>query len=115
MSAKLSAKLTVIFYILICIEVGLLLVVIPWVSFWHDNYFLYYLAARLHWQGLIDIVHSGYFRGAVSGLGMINLLIGFLEIKDFHKTVRAISATEDRPKDAAKQAPSVANNEPTNT
>lgn len=36
-------------------------------------------------------MHSGYVRGAVSGLGVINVIIGCLEIMDFKRTVSAIS------------------------
>ncbi|MCS6886082.1 MAG: hypothetical protein RMM17_13585 [Acidobacteriota bacterium] len=87
----MSAKLTIIFYILICFEVGIILLILPWHTYWEENFFLYYAAAKLHWQWLIDFAHSGYVRGAVSGIGIINLLIGCWEIVDFRKTVTALS------------------------
>jgi hypothetical protein len=89
-----SAKLTVIFYILICFEIGALLVILPWNSYWSDNFFLYYAAGHLHWHSLIDFMHSGYVRGAVSGLGIINIVIGCWEIANFKRTVNAISDEE---------------------
>jgi hypothetical protein len=89
-----SAKLTVIFYIFICFEIGALLIFLPWYSYWNDNFFLYYIASRLKWQGLITLMHSGYVRGAVSGLGVINVLIGFWEIFHFKRTVNAITEAE---------------------
>ena len=56
------------------IEVGLLLVLVPWSPFWERNYFLTALPA-LH-----EIVRNNYVRGAVSGLGVVNLLMGFNEL-----------------------------------
>ena len=56
------------------IEVGLLLVLVPWSSFWERNYFLTAVPA------LQDIVRNNYLRGGVSGLGVVNLLMGFNEL-----------------------------------
>jgi hypothetical protein len=56
------------------IEVGLLLVLVPWSPFWERNYFLTALPA------LQDFVRNNYLRGAVSGLGVVNLLMGFNEL-----------------------------------
>jgi hypothetical protein len=56
------------------IEVGLLLVLVPWSSFWERNYFLTAFPA------LQEIVRNNYLRGAVSGLGVVNLLLGFREL-----------------------------------
>jgi hypothetical protein len=56
------------------IEVGLLLVLVPWSPFWERNYFLTALPA-LH-----EIVRNNYVRGGVSGLGVVNLLMGFNEL-----------------------------------
>ncbi len=95
----MSAKLTVIFYIIICFEIGALLTILPWHNYWHDNYFLYLVASRLHWQGLIDLMNTGYVRGAVSGLGIINLLIGCWEIVHFKRTVGMLSIEDDKPAD----------------
>ena len=56
------------------IEVGLLLVLVPWSPFWERNYFLTAFPA-LH-----EIVRNNYVRGGVSGLGVVNLLLGFNEL-----------------------------------
>jgi hypothetical protein len=56
------------------IEVGLLLVLVPWSSFWERNYFVTALPA------LQEIVRNNYVRGGVSGLGVVNLLMGFNEL-----------------------------------
>ena len=47
----MSAKLTVIFYIILCLEAGIVLTFLPWVhpfglADWGDNFFLVYLAHK---------------------------------------------------------------------
>lgn len=56
------------------VEVGLLLVVLPWSTFWERNYF------GAIWPGLQPVLTNGFVRGAVSGLGVLNLLAGFSEL-----------------------------------
>jgi hypothetical protein len=114
----MSAKLTVIFYIILCLEVGLALTFLPWIhvfpilpSFglgdWGDNYFLLYAAQKTGLQGLQPIIASGWVRGAVTGLGLLNLGIASWEITHFRQTVRALSGNVAAPeipstKDAAQ-------------
>src|ERR1051325_9781711 len=85
----MSVKLTIIFFILICFEIGALLVVLPWLSYpsWNENYLLFLLADRLHLSGLSRLMTTGYMRGAVTGLGLLNIWIGIIEIVNFNKTV----------------------------
>jgi hypothetical protein len=52
----------------------LLLLVLPWSSFWETNYFAY------AWPPLADILSNHYVRGGVSGLGLVNLIAGFAEL-----------------------------------
>lgn len=56
------------------IEVGLLLVVLPWSGFWERNYFAH------AWPAFGVIVRNNFVRGAISGLGLVNLFAGFAEI-----------------------------------
>lgn len=53
---------------------GFLLLLIPWSDFWDRNYFA---QASTAVQALIG---NNYVRGAVSGLGLINLYVGLAEI-----------------------------------
>ena len=87
----MSAKLTIIFFILICFEIGLLLIVLPWVPnpSWSENYLLVLAADTLHWPSLAMAIKSGYVRGAVTGIGVLNILLGVWEIVNFKKTARA--------------------------
>ena len=93
----MSAKLSVIFYIVLCLEIGIFLTVLPWwpqgmwgISDWGNNYFLLYAARKTGIQGLQAVVASGWVRGAVSGVGLLNLGIAFWEIFNFKRTVAAL-------------------------
>ena len=93
----MSAKLSVIFYIILCLEIGIFLTVLPWwpqgllgLSDWGNNYFLLYAARKTGIQGLQAVVASGWVRGAVSGVGLLNLGIAVWEIFHFKQTVTAL-------------------------
>lgn len=87
----MSAKLTIIFFILICFEIGILLVILPWVPSpsWNENYLLVLAADKAHWPWLALAMKSGYVRGAVTGLGLLNIVLGVWEIVNFKKTALA--------------------------
>lgn len=94
----MSSRLSVIFYIILCLEIGVVLTVLPWVphgwfglSDWGNNYFLL-LAAHKTGYGLQRFVASGWVRGAVSGLGILNIAMGAWEIINFRRTMRALDA-----------------------
>ena len=59
---------------------------------WGSNYFLLYAAHKTGIQGLQAVVASGWVRGAVSGIGLLNLGIGFWEIFNFKRTVTALQS-----------------------
>ncbi len=87
----MSVKLTIVFFILICFEIGILLVILPWVPSpsWNENYLLVLAADKMHWPWLAIAMKSGYARGAVTGLGLLNITLGIWEIIYFRKTARA--------------------------
>src|SRR5688572_18305278 len=93
----MSAKLSVIFYIILCLEIGIVLTLLPWIpqnflglSDWGNNYFLLYAARRTGFYGLQGVVASGWVRGAVTGLGILNLGMAFWEIFHFKQTLNAL-------------------------
>ncbi|HSE37990.1 MAG TPA: hypothetical protein VLG74_11865 [Blastocatellia bacterium] len=87
----MSVKITIVFFILICFEIGILLVILPWVPSpsWSENYLLVLAADKAHWPWLALAMKSGYARGAVTGLGVLNILLGVWEIVNFKRTARA--------------------------
>ena len=94
----MSAKLSVIFYIILCLEIGLVLALLPWVpqgtlgvmSDWGNNYFLLYAARKTGVYALQTVVASGWIRGAVTGIGLLNIGIAFWEIFHFQQTVQTL-------------------------
>ena len=56
------------------IEVGLVLIIIPWSAFWDRNYFGTVVPA------LQEIITNNFVRGAVSGIGLLNVIAGLLEL-----------------------------------
>src|SRR5258708_1538257 len=105
----MASRLSVIFYILLCLEVGIVLTVLPWyhpfgLSDWADNYFLLYASQKTGLRGLQLAVSSGWFRGAVTGLGVINLAMAFWEMAHFRQTVRALNESAVEPKGQKKNA-----------
>jgi len=96
----MSAKLTVIFYIILCLEAGIVLTFLPWVhpfglSDWGDNFFLIYTVQKTGLYGLQQTVASGWVRGAVTGLGLVNFALAFWEIAHFRRTTRALDGQAD--------------------
>jgi hypothetical protein len=112
----MASKLSVIFFIVLCLEVGLVLTFLPWVhpfglSDWGDNYLLLYAARKTGLMSLQHAMSSGWVRGAVSGLGILNLVMAFWEMAHFNQTVRYLQSQSNPPdakKDAAQSAPSTA-------
>ena len=63
-----------LFIVAFFFEFGIALLVVPWSSFWDRNYF----------AEMVPVVHTiiknNFVRGAVSGLGLINLASGLAEL-----------------------------------
>lgn len=93
------AKLTVIFFIILCLMVGIFLTLLPWMNFggivdWGDNYFLNFVTQATGWTFLKQSVSSGWVRGAVTGLGIINLILAFWELANFNKSVQSLEESD---------------------
>ena len=66
-------------WVIFCFEVGVFLLVYPWMSGWETNFFAY-LVPELH--GYWD---NAYVRGGISGLGVVNIYIALVELFQFLK------------------------------
>lgn len=66
-------------FIVFCLEIGIVLLVLPWTEYWDNNFFATLIPAAWapQWNELWD---NTYVRGAVSGLGLVNVLISFSEL-----------------------------------
>ncbi len=106
----MSSKLTVIFYIVLCLEAGAVLTLLPWIhpfglGDWGDNYFLLYASQQIGLQSLQNAVSSGWVRGAVTGLGLLNLGMAGWEIAHFRQTVRSLQTQQHAPPPPAIRSP----------
>jgi len=62
-------------FVVFTLELGLFLIIFPWLDSWDLNWLSLHGTAEWHtfWQ-------SRYFRGVVSGLGVLNLLVALNEL-----------------------------------
>ena len=58
---------------------GVLLIILPWTPEWTDNYLL------LSFPALRSVISNGFFRGLCSGLGLLDIWIGFWEAFHYHE------------------------------
>ena len=63
----MSAKLSVIFYIILCLEIGIVLTLLPWITYgtlglsdWGQNYFLLYATRKTGVHALQNYFHFDY-------------------------------------------------------
>ncbi|HEY1525971.1 MAG TPA: hypothetical protein VGH51_07010 [Candidatus Angelobacter sp.] len=66
-------RVFVVVYVLFCIELGLVLIVLPWTRFWFSDGWTEQWPAFQHWM------QQGFIRGAVSGLGLLDIWLGVVE------------------------------------
>ncbi len=55
--------------VVVAFEMGALLLYLPWSAYWEQNYFL------SHYPSLMHIVLHPSFRGVVSGIGVLDILL----------------------------------------
>ena len=67
---------------LVCAVVGVLLVILPWRPEWTDNHLL------MGSPALRAFVANGFVRGICSGLGILDIWIGFSEALHYNEEKR---------------------------
>jgi len=75
-------KFLFVLYVLYCLEVGIFLLVYPWMRLWDQNFLLQYSSY------LRVVLLNDFVRGAVSGLGIANLILGAWEVAHFQRYFR---------------------------
>ncbi len=73
-------KLGVLLFIIVCFEVGAFLAVFPWTTQWETNS----LANVFPWAR--EFWSNSYFRGALSGLGLLNIYISLGEVSHLRRS-----------------------------
>jgi hypothetical protein len=72
-------RISVFLFVLISAVAGVLLTILPWTPEWTDNYLL------LSYPALRTLISNGFFRGICSGLGLLDIWIGFWEALLYHE------------------------------
>ena len=75
-------RLRSLLFVTLCATLGVLLIILPWTPRWTDNPLL------LTSPGLRNFVSSGFIRGLASGLGILDLWLGFWEAIHYHENPR---------------------------
>lgn len=70
-------------FVLLCFEMGAVLIYLPWSPYWEQNYFL------SRFPALIPLLLHPSLRGAVSGVGVLDIFLGILKILEHTQTSRA--------------------------
>ena len=77
-------RLVVLMFVFVCAGVGVFLVILPWMPEWTHNHLL------LSYPRLRQFIASGFVRGVVSGLGMLDIWIGFWEAVHYREEKRSV-------------------------
>jgi hypothetical protein len=71
-------RLSMVIFVAFCVELGMLLIVLPWTRLWTDNSLLAaYPAGRM-------LAQDNFMRGVVSGLGLVDVWLGIREAMHYH-------------------------------
>jgi hypothetical protein len=74
-----ARRFGVLLFVFLCATVGVMLMIIPWRPEWSENPLL------MSYPFLHDLVASGFSRGLVTGLGLLNVWIGFWEALQYRE------------------------------
>lgn len=72
-------RLAVLLFVFFCAILGVILIIFPWRDEWTNNSLLF------GHPGLQDFLAGGFVRGLCSGLGLLDIWIGFWEAVHYHE------------------------------
>jgi succinate dehydrogenase/fumarate reductase cytochrome b subunit len=76
-----SHRLSLVVFVVFCIELGMLLAILPWTTVWNQNSFV------SAYPGLKAIVQNNFVRGIATGIGLVDIWIGIWEAVHYHDPV----------------------------
>ncbi|MFM8440384.1 MAG: hypothetical protein ACKN97_03755 [Acidobacteriota bacterium] len=96
----MTTKLIILLLIILHIQLGVTLTLIPWVDFglfgnWDNNHLLVMVVQKSGSTAIGAFIRSGWVKGAVSGFGLLNILFAFMEIARFGSSTSKIDADGD--------------------
>jgi hypothetical protein len=75
-------RLWLVVFVLFCLEVGIILTVLPWTKLWTDNPLL------LSFPTAKEFLNYHFVRGLVSGLGLVDIWMGVAEAVSYRESSR---------------------------
>jgi hypothetical protein len=66
-------RLSLVVFVVFCIELGMLLAILPWTAVWNQNSFL------SAYPSLKTLAQSNFIRGLATGFGLVDIWIGIWE------------------------------------
>ena len=72
-------RIRALLFVTVCATFGVLLIILPWTPKWTDNPLL------ISMPDLRPILSNGFVRGLCSGLGVLDLWLGFWEAIYYHE------------------------------
>ena len=83
----LDAAAWLVVFVLFCLEVGIILTVLPWTRIWTENSLL------LGHPQIHDFLMQNFVRGLVSGLGLVDIWMGVAEAVRYRESPECIALT----------------------
>jgi hypothetical protein len=80
--SHIASKMLSVIYILYSLEAGIFLLWLPWLSLWENNHMLYL------YPQIRTLVANPFFKGAILGLGIDNILMGIWQVVHFKNAPR---------------------------
>ncbi|NWF82956.1 MAG: hypothetical protein HXY18_03905 [Bryobacteraceae bacterium] len=93
-SVPWTTKASAVLFCIFCLELGAFLIIFPWLEIYPTNWFVQF---RPEYTTLLT---SYSFRGAMTGLGCLNVIVGVVEVfrlKRFHSPATPRSGGERPP------------------
>jgi hypothetical protein len=78
-SRRWVLRVGVLLFVSVCAVFGVLLVILPWTPKWTDSYIL------ISYPALRGLLENGFVRGMCTGLGALDIWIGFWEAMHYHE------------------------------
>lgn len=68
-----KGRLALVVFVLFCLEIGIILIVLPWTRIWTGNPLL------MRFPALREVLISDFVRGLISGFGIVDIWLGIAE------------------------------------
>ena len=81
-SRRWLQRLWLVVFVLFCLEVGIILIVLPWTRLWTDN------ALLASFPAIKEFLSYNFVRGLVSGFGLVDVWMGVVVAVTYREAPR---------------------------